>query len=46
MTGRQLSIVDHEMMIEFGEAMAIYKPILNHKPFRSNRPEEKVKKLY
>ncbi|NCU17814.1 nitrate reductase subunit alpha [Pallidibacillus pasinlerensis] len=44
-TGRQSFFVDHEMMKEFGEALAIYKPILNHKPFRSNRPKEEGKEI-
>ncbi|NRD79646.1 nitrate reductase subunit alpha [Bacillus sp. BRMEA1] len=44
-TGRQSFYVDHEMMQEFGEAMATFKPILNHKPFRKNRPEVEGKEI-
>lgn len=44
-TGRQSFFVDHEMMKEFGESLAIYKPILNHKPFRSNRPDVEGKEI-
>jgi nitrate reductase / nitrite oxidoreductase, alpha subunit len=44
-TGRQSFYVDHEMMIEFGEAMATFKPILNHKPFKKNRPEVEGKEI-
>ena len=29
LTGRQHFYVDHEMMIEFGEAMPVYKPTLS-----------------
>ena len=31
-TGRQSFYLDHEMMREYGEAMATYKPILDYKP--------------
>ncbi|MCM3567761.1 nitrate reductase subunit alpha [Neobacillus mesonae] len=44
-TGRQSFYVDHEMMQEFGEAMATFKPILNMKPFRKNRPESEGKEI-
>ncbi|GAB3060158.1 nitrate reductase subunit alpha [Virgibacillus ainsalahensis] len=44
-TGRQSYFLDHEMMKEFGEMMAIYKPILNHKPFRAERPEVEGKEI-
>lgn len=44
-TGRQSFYVDHEMMQEFGEAMATFKPILNIKPFRKNRPETEGKEI-
>ena len=33
-TGRQSFYVDHEMMQEFGEAMATFKPILQPTPFQ------------
>ena len=45
-TGRQSFFVDHEMMKEFGEAMAIYKPILNHKPFRFKSTRCRRKRNY
>ncbi|KYC92077.1 nitrate reductase subunit alpha [Heyndrickxia coagulans] len=38
LTGRQSYYLDHEIMQEFGEAMATFKPILQHKPFNSKRP--------
>lgn len=44
-TGRQSFYVDHEMMQEFGEAMATFKPILQPKPFRKNRPEAEGKEI-
>lgn len=44
-TGRQSFFLDHDMMKEFGEAMAVYKPILNQKPFNSNRPEAEGKEI-
>lgn len=44
-TGRQSFYVDHEMMQEFGEAMATFKPILQPKPFRKNRPEVEGKEI-
>lgn len=45
LTGRQSFYVDHEMMREFGEAMATFKPILQHKPFQKNRPEKEGKEI-
>ncbi|HLQ71417.1 MAG TPA: nitrate reductase subunit alpha, partial [Bacillota bacterium] len=45
MTGRQSYFLDHEMMKEFGESFAVYKPILNHKPFRSKRPDQDGKEI-
>jgi nitrate reductase / nitrite oxidoreductase, alpha subunit len=44
-TGRQSFYVDHEMMQEFGEAMATFKPILNHRPFRKDRPAVEGKEI-
>jgi nitrate reductase alpha subunit len=44
-TGRQSFYVDHEMMQEFGEAMATFKPILNQRPFRKNRPAVEGKEI-
>ncbi|QHS22497.1 nitrate reductase subunit alpha [Virgibacillus sp. MSP4-1] len=44
-TGRQSYFLDHELMKEFGEAFAIFKPILNDKPFRSKRPDKESKEI-
>ncbi|MGB9802338.1 nitrate reductase subunit alpha [Desulfofundulus sp.] len=33
LTGRQHYYLDHELMVEFGEAMATFKPTLTHTPF-------------
>lgn len=44
-TGRQSFYVDHEMMQEFGEAMATFKPILQPQPFRKKRPEVEGKEI-
>ena len=44
-TGRQSYFLDHEMMKEFGESFAVFKPILNHKPFCSKRPEVEGKEI-
>lgn len=44
-TGRQSYFLDHELMKEFGESLAVYKPILNQRPFRSNRPEKEGKEI-
>ncbi|WP_100011451.1 nitrate reductase subunit alpha [Lentibacillus sediminis] len=44
-TGRQSYFLDHEMIKEFGEAFAVYKPILNHKPFRGDRPDVEGKEI-
>jgi nitrate reductase alpha subunit len=44
-TGRQSYFLDHEMMKEFGESFAVFKPILNHAPFRSKRPEQEGKEI-
>lgn len=45
LTGRQSFFLDHELMKEFGEQMAVYKPILNHQPFRTKRPEIEGKEI-
>lgn len=45
LTGRQSFYVDHEMMQEFGEAMATFKPILNQPPFSKNRPAAEGKEI-
>lgn len=44
LTGRQSYYVDHELMMEFGETMATFKPILQHRPFLSKRPDQEGKK--
>ncbi|MFJ9257515.1 nitrate reductase subunit alpha [Bacillus velezensis] len=45
LTGRQSYYVDHEMMMEFGETMATFKPILQHRPFLSKRPDQEGKEI-
>lgn len=45
LTGRQSFYIDHEIMLEFGEAMATYKPTLQHKPFQEKRPEAEGKEI-
>lgn len=37
LTGRQHFFLDHEMLTEFGENMAIYKPTMKHAPFHTNK---------
>ncbi len=44
LTGRQSYYVDHELMMEFGETMATFKPILQHRPFLSKRPDQEEKR--
>ncbi|WAA09330.1 nitrate reductase subunit alpha [Fervidibacillus albus] len=44
-TGRQSYFLDHDLMKEFGESMAIFKPILNQKPFGANRPDKQGKEI-
>src|SRR5699024_7425678 len=44
-TGRQSYFLDHEMIKEFGESFAVFKPILNQKPFQANRPEANGKEI-
>nr|WGD91074.1 hypothetical protein P5665_07425 [Bacillus subtilis] len=45
LTGRQSYYVDHELMMEFGETMATFKPILQHRPFLSKRvPDQEGKR--
>ena len=34
-TGRQSFYLDHEMMFEWGEAMSVYKPMLDFKPLKN-----------
>ncbi|WP_093072305.1 nitrate reductase subunit alpha [Salisediminibacterium halotolerans] len=45
LTGRQSYYLDHEMMHEFGETLATYKPILNHYTFLGDRPEVEGKEI-
>lgn len=47
LTGRQQFYIDHEMLREFGETLATYKPTLKHKPFHPNskRPVEGGKEI-
>lgn len=46
LTGRQHFYLDHEMMLEFGEGFATYKPTFTHAPFQgSARPEIKGKEV-
>ncbi|HJV46318.1 MAG TPA: nitrate reductase subunit alpha [Bacillota bacterium] len=42
LTGRQHYFVDHEMIAEFGENLATYKPILKHTPFHPSSKRPKV----
>ncbi|MEK5173792.1 nitrate reductase subunit alpha [Heyndrickxia sp. FSL W8-0496] len=44
-TGRQSFYIDHEMMSEFGENLATFKPILQHQPFTDKRPSVKGKEI-
>lgn len=44
-TGRQSFYLDHEMMHEYGETMATFKPILIHRPFNDNRPGVEGKEI-
>ncbi|ADH98804.1 nitrate reductase subunit alpha [Salisediminibacterium selenitireducens] len=44
-TGRQSFFLDHDMMHEFGESLATYKPILKHKPFLSGQPNKEGKEI-
>ncbi|MEC1376425.1 nitrate reductase subunit alpha [Heyndrickxia oleronia] len=44
-TGRQSFYIDHEMMSEFGENLATFKPILQHQPFTDRRPSVKGKEI-
>lgn len=45
LTGRQSYYLDHEMMLEFGENMATYKPVLDHQPFLTDRPDMEGKEI-
>lgn len=47
LTGRQHFYLDHEMIREFGEQLATYKPMLNHAPFHpeSKRPHVEGKEV-
>lgn len=47
LTGRQHFYLDHELIIEFGENLALYKPPLTHSPFGKTglRPESRGKEI-
>ncbi|MFC4597994.1 nitrate reductase subunit alpha [Cohnella hongkongensis] len=47
LTGRQQFYIDHEMLHEFGETLATFKPTLKHTPFHpdSKRPVEGGKEI-
>ncbi|MDC3413511.1 nitrate reductase subunit alpha [Aquibacillus sp. 3ASR75-11] len=47
LTGRQHFYIDHEMMMEWGESLATYKPIVNHTPFlpSKSRPDVEGKEI-
>src|SRR5699024_5802862 len=45
LTGRQSYYLDHEMMLEFGENMATHKPVLDHQPFLTDRPDMEGKEI-
>ncbi|RED77435.1 nitrate reductase subunit alpha [Cohnella phaseoli] len=47
LTGRQQFYIDHEMLREFGETLATFKPTLKHTPFNRNskRPIEGGKEI-
>lgn len=45
LTGRQSYYLDHELMQEFGEAMATYKPVLQYPPFHKRRAGLKGKEI-
>jgi nitrate reductase / nitrite oxidoreductase, alpha subunit len=45
LTGRQSFYLDHELMHEFGETMATFKPVLQHRPFSKKRPDVKGKEI-
>jgi len=47
LTGRQQFYIDHELLREFGETLATYKPTLKHTPFhpKSKRPVKDGKEI-
>ncbi|RAV05128.1 nitrate reductase subunit alpha [Paenibacillus sp. YN15] len=47
LTGRQHYYLDHELLTEFGENLAVYKPTMKHAPFHTNknRPAAKGKEI-
>jgi nitrate reductase / nitrite oxidoreductase, alpha subunit len=47
LTGRQHFYLDHEMILEFGEGLALFKPPLKHSPFGTTglRPESRGKEI-
>ena len=44
-TGRQSFYCDHEMMRDYGEAMALYKPVLSYKPVQGDYKQEGVPEI-
>lgn len=47
LTGRQQFYVDHELLLNFGEALPVYKPVLPHVPFNKveNQPASEGKEI-
>lgn len=47
LTGRQHFYLDHELILEFGEGLALFKPPLTHSPFSAEgrRPESTGKEI-
>lgn len=44
-TGRQSYFLDHDIIKEFGESLALYKPTLSVASFRSDRPDKEGKEI-
>lgn len=44
-TGRQSFYCDHEMMRDYGEAMALYKPVLSYKPVQGDYKQEGIPEI-
>ena len=44
-TGRQSFYCDHEMMRDYGEAMALYKPVLSYAPVKGDYAQEGVPQI-
>jgi nitrate reductase alpha subunit len=45
LTGRQSFYIDHELMREFGESLATFKPVVNNAPFGGDRPGVEGKEI-